>query len=397
MRSRTQGLDQSALTTPRNSSLPDYPIRVFFPCTGLGRQQRGFETFTQECATALADDPRVDITVFAGGRVPSMPVTALRNLPRDSRAAKWVARTIGRDAYFVEQFSFFLSFLPYLTDDAAHVVYFADLNLGNLCWHWRRRTKQEYRLVYYNGGLTTKPFTRADLVQQVTPEGFREAVARGEEATRQIVLPHGVQVSPVLPPRIIGEARLPLGLPATRPVVLSVGMLDMQIKRMDYVIREVASLPPPRPFVALLGAETSETPGIRSLARELLGADGALIRTVPKSEIGAYYRAADTFVLASLREGFGLAYVEASAHGLPVVAHDFGVTRYLLDGVATLADLTQAGVLARALVANSTTNTEPARSARHAAMYNRFSWDVLHDDYVEMLQRAALLPLEHRS
>jgi len=42
-------------------------VRVFFPCTGLGRQRRGFETFTRECAAALGADPRLEITVFGGG------------------------------------------------------------------------------------------------------------------------------------------------------------------------------------------------------------------------------------------------------------------------------------------------------------------------------------------
>jgi predicted ATPase len=68
-----------------------------------------------------------------------------------------------------------------------------------------------------------------------------------------------------------------------------------------------------------LGAR-ADAGAVRSLAAELLG-DDVLVRAVPHESIGDYYRAADVFALASLREGFGLAYVEALAHGLPIVAH----------------------------------------------------------------------------
>src|SRR5258708_2978443 len=204
--------------------LPERPVRVFFPCTGLGRQRRGFETFTLECAAALRHDPALEIRVFAGGPVSELPVHVLTNLPRDSRAARWLAMVHRRDSYFSEQLTFFLSFLPHLIRGAPDVVYFADLNLGNLCWHWRRLSGQRYRLLYYNGGLTTKPFTRADAVQQLTPAGLAEAQERGEDTSRQVVLPHGVNVPEHLPPRITGDARRPLGLPAHPLLVLSAAL-----------------------------------------------------------------------------------------------------------------------------------------------------------------------------
>lgn len=103
------------------------------------------------------------------------------------------------------------------------VAYFSDLNLGNLCWHWRRISGQRVKLLYYNGGLTTRPFSRTDLVQQLTPGGFDEAVRRGEDAERQMVLPHGVRVPDTLPTRLGGDARVALGLPSNRPIILAVG------------------------------------------------------------------------------------------------------------------------------------------------------------------------------
>jgi glycosyltransferase involved in cell wall biosynthesis len=364
-------------------------VRVYFPCTGLGRQLRGFETFTLECAGALRDDPRVAVTVFSGGPVDGVETHVLWNLPRSSRLASFLGRCIGRDGYFIEQLTFFLSLLPSLVFGRPDLVYFADLNLGNLCWHWRRLTRQRFALLYYNGGTTTRPFTRADFVQQVTPAGLASALERGESADRQTVLPHGMRVPATLPLRLIGNARLPLGLPADRAVILSVGMLDTTFKRMDYLIREVAALPAPRPFLCLLGADGPDANAVRALARELLG-DDVLVGAVPHASIGDYYRAADVFVLASQREGFGLAYVEALMHGLPIVACDTPVTRHLLGDFALLRDLSVAGEGTRAIAsALAEPLSERERLARHASARARFDWASLREPYVELLLQTA--------
>jgi 1,2-diacylglycerol 3-alpha-glucosyltransferase len=377
----------SLLSSPPSPSRR--PVRVFFPCTGLGRQLRGFETFTLECAGALRDDPRVALTVFSGAPVDGVETRVLWNLPRSSALAALIGRCIRRDAYFVEQLTFFVSLLPSLVLGRPDLVYFADLNLGNLCWHWRRLTRQRFTLLYYNGAPTTRPFTRTDFVQQVTPAGLESALERGEPRDRQSVLPHGMHVPISLPSRITGDARRALGLPADRPVVLSVGMLDSAYKRMDYLIREVAALPAPRPFLCILGADGPDAAAVRALARDLLG-DDVLVRAVPHDEIGEYYRAADVFALASEKEGFGLAYVEALMHGLPIVAFDTPVTRHVLGEFALLRDLSIAGEGTRAIAsALATPLTDEERLARHASARARFDWASLREPYVEMMLQSA--------
>ena len=72
-------------------------------------------------------------------------------------------------------------------------------------------------------------------------------------------------------------------------------------------------------------------------------------RSVPYPEVAQYYAAADCFVLASLCEGFGRVFLEALAHGLPVIAHEHPVMRYVLGEHGILADLSLEGALARDL------------------------------------------------
>jgi glycosyltransferase involved in cell wall biosynthesis len=63
---------------------------------------------------------------------------------------------------------------------------------------------------------------------------------------------------------------------------------------------------------------------------------------LPDDELAKVYDGADIFAMTSVNldrsiEGFGLVYLEAAAHGLPVVAHDVGgVSEAVADGVTGL-------------------------------------------------------------
>jgi glycosyltransferase involved in cell wall biosynthesis len=103
-----------------------------------------------------------------------------------------------------------------------------------------------------------------------------------------------------------------------------------------------------------------------------------------------HYRAADAFVLASLWESFGRVLVEAQSHGLPCLAHDYPVMRWVLGDEGDTADLTQPGAVARWLADPEACDPSEERArARHEAAYRRFSWDILAARYAEMLRGVA--------
>jgi 1,2-diacylglycerol 3-alpha-glucosyltransferase len=56
-------------------------IKVFLICSGLGRIDRGFKSFTQECFDALFGEPGLEVTLFKGGGIADASQVALRNLP----------------------------------------------------------------------------------------------------------------------------------------------------------------------------------------------------------------------------------------------------------------------------------------------------------------------------
>ena len=219
-------------------------------------------------------------------------------------------------------------------------------------------------------------------------------VAAGESPDRHRMVPYGITV-PNGPPDVSEEAkrqiRRELGLPTDRQIVLSVGWITAQQKRMDYLINEIAQLPAPRPYLVMLGAMDEQSKPILDLARAKLGEENFTARSVPHDQVADYYRAADLFALASLQEGFGCVFLEALIYGLPVIAHDHPVMRFVLGNEGTFGDLSKEGTLAGLInealwgrTQESPVRNQEASIRRRESVRARFSWQVLRPQYREM-------------
>jgi glycosyltransferase-like protein len=108
-----------------------------------------------------------------------------------------------------------------------------------------------------------------------------------------------------------------------------------------------------------------------------LGRDIALLGTVPDDELPLWYGAADALAFPSLKEGWGLAVLEAMSAGLPVVASDIPVLReYLTDGESALlvpaADSDALAVAMRAVVDDAALRDR--LRAGGARVARRFTW-----------------------
>ena len=353
------------------------PVRLFIACSGLGRIRRGLESFADECFRALSTDPSLDVTLFKGGGKSSDRQKALLNLPRNLGLA-------GKYSYWLEEISFGIALLPFIVSRKPDVIMYSDPHIGNVLWHWRKRTRQTFTLLFSNGAPWPPPFDKEDHVHQVTPLAIEKATEAGEPLEKQTLVPYALDVSPDF--QRVRVPRRPLGLPEDRPVLLTVGALNAFHKRMDYVVREVARLPVPRPFLMLLGQTESETPEVLKLARDLLGEENFQARAVPRETVADYYRTADAFVLGSLVEGFGRVYLEALNYGLPVLAHDGPSQRFVLDGQAFLGDFTVTGELAARIPKALSAGIDPQR---HRYVYEKFSWDALRPAYVELIHLCA--------
>jgi 1,2-diacylglycerol 3-alpha-glucosyltransferase len=368
-------------------------VRVLISCTGVGIFNRGIETFFREAFDGLRETADIDLVLIKGRGSPQSREEVAWCLPRTGRIAALIGRIFGRTAYAVEQWSSLPAVATLIRKHRPHVIYYSEANLGFLLHRFRRVIGVPYRLLYSNGGPIRAPYHRVDFVHQVAPQYFDEAVRAGVSPETQFLVPYGFSLPDSAPnrdPTKRKAIRAALDVPTDRPVVLSVGWIARRHKRMDYVIEELARLPAPRPFLVLLGAMDDQSEEILTLARDLLGVENFTARSVGPSEVAAYYAAADLFVLASLEEGFGRVYVEALASGLPVVAHDYPVARFVLADQGVYADLSEPGSLAAVLAETPWANPDQtAVSKRWASAYDRFSWPSLRARYRDMFLAAA--------
>jgi glycosyltransferase-like protein len=109
-----------------------------------------------------------------------------------------------------------------------------------------------------------------------------------------------------------------------------------------------------------------------------LGTRVRRVGTLPPPELERLYRAADLFAFPSVKEGFGLAVLEALASGLPVVASDLPAFRGFLthDTDALLVPVHDSGALAAAL-ARLARDSRARQRLRDGArqVVSAYSWD----------------------
>ncbi len=118
-----------------------------------------------------------------------------------------------------------------------------------------------------------------------------------------------------------------------------------------------------------------------------LDRDVVLLGTVADDELPAWYGAADALAFPSIKEGWGLAVLEAMSARLPVVTSDIPVFReYLTDGVdALLVPPGNAGALATAMrsLVDDAGLRERLRAAG-ARVAGRFTWQAAAARHVDV-------------
>lgn len=205
-----------------------------------------------------------------------------------------------------------------------------------------------------------------DVVLAVT-EVWREILA-SDYGVRAGVVPNGVDVDRFRNGSRTRAAELRAQVaPGGRPLVLAVGGLEPR-KGSEHLVRALARVEGPRPVLAVLGGHSFQDyrayrdavlADLPSLGLTL-GEDVVLVGTVPDDDMSAWYAAADLLAFPSVKEGFGLAVLEAMSAGTPVVTSDLPVFReYLVPGrdallvpvgdVAGLTTALQAGLNDQAL------------------------------------------------
>ena len=131
-----------------------------------------------------------------------------------------------------------------------------------------------------------------------------------------------------------------------KPLILSVGALTWY-KHHEKTVRAFNLLG--QGSLLILGSGP-EKKNLENLIRSLGLQERVNILQVDYQEIPAYYRSADLFVLPSWdREAFGIAYIEAMASNLPIVAPDDPPRREIVAEAGILVDVSNTEAYSKAM------------------------------------------------
>ncbi len=357
------------------------PVKVAMVSCGLGHVNRGFEVSTARWFSALKNDPRLDVRLFAGGKFPDSTVVA--NLPRDFLlryplfiASLFNKRRVWEFAYGSEMVTFALGLLPHIISYRPDVVWTKEAPFGYVLIFFRDLLRLKFKVVISNGGgfkpSTIKLF---DYVQHLQPSSFESALSFGIPKEKMQVLPHFARYKQ--PDKSRDQIRKEFGLSEDDFAVIIVSAWNRHHKRIDYVINEVAQLDDPKVKLIMCGHPEPDTADLKDLGKRLLG-DRIQWLTLPAEGVHSALYAADVYVIASIDEVFGAATIEAALAEKPIVCHPNAGTKYILEEFASDADLTVDGELAQRLrdVRNSPPTIERLKEIR-TKVNSKFSEEVL--------------------
>ena len=168
-------------------------------------------------------------------------------------------------------------------------------------------------------------------------------------------------------------------------IVLACGRLA-PTKNFMLLLRAFALVKPRDARLVIIG-EGAERPALEAEIRRL-GLTGRVDMPGYVKEPWSYYETARCMAVSSLTESFGMALVEAMAHGLPVVSTDCGGPREVLDNgrFGPLVGLDDEVGLASAITSALANPGDPMPRVRRAATYSR---DAAADAYEALFDEVA--------
>ena len=243
-----------------------------------------------------------------------------------------------------------------------------------------------------NGRLHRYMLHRIDACVAISRDLEREFHEAGVAATNTYFLPNGVDTQRFRPAsrdekRLLRER---LALPLDRPIALFVGVFDAR-KNIEWLMKQWHShraFGHPAMLLAVGPQSRDDTDGSfrRSLVDLAQGSPDLLRVDDSSDNIADYYRAADLFVLPSLREGLPNAVLEAMACGLPAIAANASGTRELVIEGETgyLFDAKDPDSLEQALERGLDASASRLGIAARALVEERYAVSRLAEKYEEL-------------
>lgn len=360
--------------------------KIFIVCSGLGRVNRGFESFSRGLFDTLNAYPGYDFFLVKGAGQKYDREIVIKSPFRYNKTIILISKIIGIQPYTLEQFFFAFLSLKVILRYKPSLIIFSDFQLGTFLWHYRRLLKLEYLLLFSNGAPNGPPFLRMDFIHQLLPSYLEAAVQSGFPQSRQYLIPYGIDTQESAESENLdkGKIKEQLKLP-NKKIIISVGALNESHKRMRTLVREYFNLSNRVEYcLVLLGQRDIETKQIEDEVNALGLTNEIILKQVPQEFVKQYLIVADFFVLASLNEGLPRVLPEALNCGLVPIVHDYDVTRQTLHEYGHFVNMRLEGFLENGLRI-AKTDTIDIHSAI-AFSVRTYSWTSLRPLYLKMIE-----------
>ena len=358
-------------------------MRVAFILPGLHRVVRGAEVAFESIARELAQMEDVEVTLFGSGEPRDNEPYSFCHIPNVPRNffEQWPKVPVFRGLYVYEEFTFTANLIRYYQPKEFDFVVTCSYPFIN--WLLRIRGRQHQPIHIYvteNGDYEVRAshseyrYFSCDALVCTNPQYYE----KNQEKWKSILIPNGVDPDLFLP----GPSnRSIFNLSEDVPLALMVSAL-IPSKRVCEGIRAASKIEGLHLVVCGDGYEREK---VQILGEELMPGRFKLMK-LARHQMPDMYRAADVLLHMSLDEPFGNVYLEASAVGMPIVAHDWHSTRWILEDTAILVDTTiekeTISGINKALRCKSRDNIK----LRHRLVEERFSWKNIARMYADFFR-----------
>jgi glycosyltransferase involved in cell wall biosynthesis len=393
-------------------------LKICIASSGLGHVARGIETWAADLGLALRQRGVNVVLCKGGGSSPSASEHVLSCWQRESKKTQRLLRWLPRrlfwrfglgGAYDIEQTTFAWRLVKYLRKEKVDLLHVQDPGVAIWVQKARRLGLVHTRTILAHGTEEPPEFLqRIDYLQHLAPWHLEDTRVAGVGKPAWTAIPNFIDTELFRPGRC-DSLREELGIPAEAIVVLCVAAIKRHHKRIDYLLSECSRICPhpsplpegkgtpmkkffgedtgTRPPVWLLvaGGWEKETDELVSEGRRLLGDRVRFLVRFPRERMPELYRAADLFVLCSLKEMMPIALLEAAASGLPCLVHQHPIMQWMVGPGGEAIDMEQPGSLAAALARLASDHERRVRlgvQAREHCVEN-FSRDRVVDQILE--------------
>jgi glycosyltransferase involved in cell wall biosynthesis len=358
-------------------------MRIHFVLPGLHRVNRGAEVAFESVATEIAKLGLDEVTLIGSGQpIEGRPYRFRHSglIPRE-RLERLPQFPPFRSEYIAEEASWVLNYLRRHRQGDADITLTCSYPFVNwLLTRWPPVSQRpphvfvtqngdwpaysdqsEYKLFRCEGLICTNPLY----------------FERNRERWPSALISNGINAERFRP----GPAtRARFDLPESGPLVLMVSAL-IDSKRVLEGMRAVAAIPDAQLVVAGDGPLRDQ---FDALGQQIM--PGRFRRmTLPLADMPDLYRSADVMLHPTFHESFGNVYAEALAIGVPVVAHDYSVTRWIFgDDHPGLVDAADEAAVTAA-VRHAISEGRSDASTRTEAAAERFSWANIARQYRDFL------------